>query len=340
MHFGTVTGPLLNGVAQNLETLGYDAVLFTDSQCRAPEVWTALGAAAMETNRVLLGPGVTNTITRDPSVVACAAATLHMLSKGRAVLALGRGDTSAHFIGKKTEALDIFDAKVADIRRYLNSEPVKRGDVDSIIQWLPLLEEHGKVPIEMVPSGPKVAQIAAKHADRISFAIGADPDYIRYFIEYTKQQIEAAGREPASVKIGAWVNVLLSDDRDAALMAVRGTTGVWARFSMMRPDKNSLPKSLRDALGMLAAYDINSFGQANATSEEQMPDEFVDWFSIAGDAEYVQNRLSQLQSLGLDYLYLVPGQLGFQDQIGSESITRVASEVLPKLRALSGTKHS
>ncbi|MEM1437318.1 MAG: LLM class flavin-dependent oxidoreductase, partial [Pseudomonadota bacterium] len=176
MQFGTVTGPLLNGVARELEALGYDAVLFADSQCRAPEVWTALGAAALETDTVLLGPGVTNTVTRDPSVIACAAATVHKLTDGRAVLAIGRGDSAAHFIGRKPEALVTYETKIDDLRRYLHGEPVRRGVVDSTIQWLPLLAEHGPVPIEMVPSGPKVAGIAARYADRISFAIGRNPD--------------------------------------------------------------------------------------------------------------------------------------------------------------------
>ena len=120
MQFGTVTGPLLDGVAGRLEALGYDAVLFTDSQCRAPDVWSALGAATAETSQVLLGPGVTNTVTRDPAVVASAAASIHKLSGGRVVLPIGRGDSAAHFIGKKPESLREFDRKVAAIKDYLH----------------------------------------------------------------------------------------------------------------------------------------------------------------------------------------------------------------------------
>ena len=36
MKVGTVTGPLLNGVAAQLESLGYDTVLFTDNQGLLP----------------------------------------------------------------------------------------------------------------------------------------------------------------------------------------------------------------------------------------------------------------------------------------------------------------
>src|SRR5262245_1320996 len=108
MKIGTVTGPLLNGIAPELEALGYDTVLFTDNQGAAPDVWTALGFAASQTARVRLGTGVTNTFTRDVSVTADAALTLQVLSAGRAVLAVGRGDASAHYVGAKPERLAVF----------------------------------------------------------------------------------------------------------------------------------------------------------------------------------------------------------------------------------------
>lgn len=324
MKVGTVTAPLLNGVAKRLEDLGYDTVLFTDSQCRAPDVWTALGAAAMETGQVSLGPGVTNTVTRDPSVLACAAATVHMLSDGRAVLPIGRGDSSAHFIGRKPEGLASFEAKVAQLRSYLDQGVVDRDGIESSIQWLPLTTTLGPVPLEIVPSGPKMAGIAARYADRISFAIGSDPSYIAEFMETTHKAAKKAGRDTSKIKFGAWINVVLNDDKAVALNAVRGTTGVWARFSLMRPDREALPLSLQSALKLLEGYDMEQFGQASATDEVAMPDAFVDWFAVAGDKDHVLQRLRQLKAIGLDYLYVVPGQLGFADEVGLQSIEQVA----------------
>ena len=116
MKIGTVTGPLLNGVAAQLESLGYDTVLFTDNQGAAPDVWTALGFAASETSRIRIGTGVTNTLTRDVSVTADAALTLQVLSGGRCVLAVGRGDASAHYMGLPPVALCSYERKVAQLR--------------------------------------------------------------------------------------------------------------------------------------------------------------------------------------------------------------------------------
>lgn len=332
MKIGTVTGPLLNGIAGQLEALGYDAVLFADSQNRAPEVWTALGAASCETSRALIGTGVTNTVTRDPAVLASAATALQLLSEGRAVLAIGRGDSAAHFIGRKPERVADFEAKLNVLRQYLREGRAQRGDLESPMEWTALAADYGPVPIELVPSGPRMTALAARLADRISFAVGADPEYISTFLEHARAEIAAAGRDPDSVKFGAWVNVVLNDDRATALDAVRGTTGIWARFSLMRPDRDALPGPLQRALGMLERYDMNSFGTGSATDQASMPDEFVDWFAVAGNADHVRRRLDAIADLGLDYCYVVPGELGFADAVGEESIRRVATEIAPLLR--------
>src|SRR5881628_161931 len=74
--------------ARLLEELGFDTVLFPDSQNLAPEVWGQLMLAAQATARVRLGPGVTNSVTRDPAVTASAALALQAESGGRAVLGI------------------------------------------------------------------------------------------------------------------------------------------------------------------------------------------------------------------------------------------------------------
>src|SRR6478672_8684098 len=89
-------------VARTFEALGFATLLFPDSQNLAPEVWQQLALAAAATSRIRLGPGVTNPVTRDPAVTACAAATLQLASGGRAVLGLGRGDSAVQRIGKHT----------------------------------------------------------------------------------------------------------------------------------------------------------------------------------------------------------------------------------------------
>jgi 5,10-methylenetetrahydromethanopterin reductase len=333
VKLGTVTGPLLNGVAAALEALGYDTVLFTDNQGAAPEVWTALGFAASETARIQLGPGVTNTLTRDVSVTADAALTLQALSGGRCVLAVGRGDASAHYIGAAPERLKSYEHKIAQLRAYLRGEIVARGEVQSRVEWLRLLPGLAPVPLELVASGPRVAEIAAKYADRISFAVGADPDYIATFIAHTRLCAEEAGRDASEIRFGAWINAVLHDDEDVARDAVRGTAALWARFSAFRGrDLQSLPGPLARAAQYLRDhYDMAAHGEGVSAHAQGLPEDFLDWFTVTGSADRVRRRLQALADAGLDYCYVVPGALGFADSVGAESMSRIAGEVLPHL---------
>src|SRR5690349_6234760 len=58
------------------------------------EPWTALGhlAAKNRIARLRLGVGVTDAGRRNPAVTAQAAATLHLLTRGRAILGIGTGE--------------------------------------------------------------------------------------------------------------------------------------------------------------------------------------------------------------------------------------------------------
>jgi phthiodiolone/phenolphthiodiolone dimycocerosates ketoreductase len=58
------------------------------------EAWTLLGslAARRRFSRVRLGIGVTDTGKRHPAVTAQAAATLHLMTRGRAILGIGPGE--------------------------------------------------------------------------------------------------------------------------------------------------------------------------------------------------------------------------------------------------------
>jgi phthiodiolone/phenolphthiodiolone dimycocerosates ketoreductase len=62
------------------------------------EPWTVLGhlAARNRLGRLRLGVGVTDASRRNPAVTAQAAATLHLLTRGRAILGIGTGEREAN----------------------------------------------------------------------------------------------------------------------------------------------------------------------------------------------------------------------------------------------------
>ena len=87
------------------EDLGYDNVWFGDSQNIWRESSTVMGAAAVGTDRIVFGTGVTNAVTRHPSLLASTWATLAEFTGGRVALGIGTGDSSLRTMGLKPQKL-------------------------------------------------------------------------------------------------------------------------------------------------------------------------------------------------------------------------------------------
>src|SRR5262245_12305706 len=127
METGLVLAPRLGRtarVAQKIERLGFSTLLLTDSQNLVPEVFTQLVVAAHATERLRIGTGVANPVTRDSALLASAALSVQAESRGRMVLGLGRGDSAVQRIGKDLHPLHDFRGYVAELQAYLGGAAV------------------------------------------------------------------------------------------------------------------------------------------------------------------------------------------------------------------------
>ncbi|MEE2769151.1 MAG: LLM class flavin-dependent oxidoreductase [Actinomycetota bacterium] len=73
------------------ERLGYRRCWVYDEGLVTRDVYVTLAAIALSTDRIRLGPGITNPYVRHPGVTAAAVATIDELSGGRAFVGLGAG---------------------------------------------------------------------------------------------------------------------------------------------------------------------------------------------------------------------------------------------------------
>ena len=82
MHGFPVPGRCEETAAQ-AERLGFDGLLLADSQNLVGDVFVELGVLARTTDRLGLGTGVINPVTRHPAVTAAAIASVQLESGGR-----------------------------------------------------------------------------------------------------------------------------------------------------------------------------------------------------------------------------------------------------------------
>src|SRR5450759_4042626 len=97
-------------VAAEADRLGFEAMWVIDFQLGMKDVYLAMLMAARETHHILIGPGVTNLMTRHPTVTANAMSSLDEVSDGRAVLGLGSGATAVY-------AANMPRSRAADVKR-------------------------------------------------------------------------------------------------------------------------------------------------------------------------------------------------------------------------------
>src|SRR5262252_3910758 len=157
MKLGVLLFPTVRGSAQlarMIEGMGFDSLVFADTQNITPEVWGQLMLAARDTERIELGTGVTNPGTRDAAVTASAALALQIESGGRAICAIGRGDSSLAKIGRKPVPIADFAIYVARLQAYLRGEEVDRDGTPSRLEWFADARVP-KVPVEVAATGKK-----------------------------------------------------------------------------------------------------------------------------------------------------------------------------------------
>lgn len=332
IHLLTFPLPGLAGpMAQMVEGAGWDGIYFADTQNLAADVYVSLGVAAAMTERMTLATGVTNPVTRHPAVTASAISAVQVASGGRAVLGIGRGDSALGFLGQKPARVAPFETYVSRVRSFLHGEPVDLGDAVSRNEWISTTGQP-PVPIDIAATGPKVIGVAARQADRVTFAVGADPDRLRDAIALVRSEREAAGLDPASISVGAYVNAVAHPDVEVARTIARGGTASFAHFSGMEgaPRKETADGAVFEALGK--NYEMDSHAKAGASHAAALSDAFIDRFSVAGPSEHCVSRLSELLETGLDRLVLVPGSRDADQSELMGSMSRLAAEVVPNLR--------
>ncbi len=337
--------------AQEIEAAGWDGMLVVDSQNLSGDPYVSLALAATATTRIGLGTGVTNSVTRHAAATATAITSVNRVSNGRAVLGIGRGDSALAHLGRAPARLAQFERYLRQLQTYLRGESVSFDDIDiphdvappmsalalhdapsaSRIAWI---ADGAKVPVEVAASGPKVIAMAALHAERVMFALGADVERLTWGIALARQTRKAAGLDPDGVAFGAYVNLGCHNDMAAARALVRGGLTTFARFSVMH-GKASGPVSAGDRAVLEALrsnYDMRAHTRGDSRQAGTLTDDFIDRFAIVGPPERCIQRLRSLAALGLDKVAISGGTRGAAANDIAVSKQLVAAHVLPAVQ--------
>jgi probable F420-dependent oxidoreductase len=330
MDFGVVlqTDPPASRVvelAAMAEKQGFSYGWTFDSHVLWQEPFVIYSQMLAATERMIVGPMVTNPGTRDATVLASLFATLNDMFDGRTICGIGRGDSALRYIGKTPTTLAEMVTAGDLIKSLVAGDKVDYEGTELQIPWI---KGGWNLPIWMAGYGPKALATVGAHADGFILQL-ADPQILEWTMGAVRSAAEEAGRDPESIDICVVAPAYVGDDiahqRDQ-LRWFGGMVGNHVHDLVNRygADSSTIPKALSDYIKAREGYDYSHPGRADNESTDFVPDEIVDRFCILGTVEQHIEKLSLLRDMGVKQfgIYLMHDQQ-------EETLSAYGSEIIP-----------
>jgi 5,10-methylenetetrahydromethanopterin reductase len=175
---------------------------------------------------------------------------------------------------------------------------------------------------------------AARTAERVTLAVGADPDRIAWALDVARKAAADAGRNPSEISFGAYVNIGCHPDLDVARGLIGGAVAAFAHFSSMRGSTGAgLGEADRAVVAEVGRRYDSTQHLANAAGHTDALDpDFVDRFAVLGPPEACAERLDGLADLGIARFVLTGPSFGSDRDQARAAGRLVTDELLPALR--------
>lgn len=308
------------------------------------EPWTMLGnlAAGSWANRLRLGVCVTDAGRRNPAVTAQAAATLHLLTRGRAMLGIGVGEREGNepYGVEWTKPVARFEEALATIRALWdsNGELVSRESPffplhDALFDLPPY---RGKWPeIWVAAHGPRMLRATGRYADAwIPIVLVRPTDYSQA-LEAVRTAASDAGRDPMSITPAAVRGIITGRTRDdveemldsvIVKMTALGVPGsAWARHGVEHPMG-------ADFSGVQDIIPQTVDEETVLSYAAKVPAALMKEVLFSGTPDEVIDQIAEWRDHGLRYLVVINGSLV------NPRLRKAAGAVLPHAKVLRALK--
>jgi phthiodiolone/phenolphthiodiolone dimycocerosates ketoreductase len=281
------------------------------------EPWTMLGhlAARNRVGRMSLGVGVTDTGRRNPAVTAQAAATLHLLTRGRTILGIGAGEREGNepYGVDWSKPVARFEEAMATIRALWGSggQLVNRDS-----PYFPLRNAlfdlppyRGKWPeIWIGAHGPRMLRATGRYGDGYFPGFPHRPEDYAQRLEVVRAAASDAGRDPMSIIAAVFMPVVAARSRDDADEAL--DSEIIKSWGLSASDEDFRRHGAQHPLGagFSGAQDLLPFNMDEQTALShvaQVPPALLRETTLNGTPEEVIEQAAQWRDCGVRYMVLI-----------------------------------
>jgi len=204
------------------------------------------------------------------------------------------------------------------------------------------LPHHRPVPIWIAAGGPKTLRMAGAVADGVFIRVGTHRANLATAVDAIRAGAAEAGRDPATIRLGAVFHTVLVDEPGRALTMAKSMAAGYYEYSPALFDPPGLrwagpdPETLKRAGGVWPDFHHATDLEASGRVVDFLPESAADAFSLRGGPAEVAAQLAQVLRTApaeFDYVVLHPipnpptpdeGERGY--------MARVARDVLPRVR--------
>jgi F420-dependent oxidoreductase-like protein len=303
-------------LVQEAERLGYDSVWAAEAY--GSDAATVLAWLAAQTERIDVCSAIFQIPARSPAMTAMTAATLDQLSGGRFRLGIGssgpqvaegwHGQRFARQLQRTREYVEVVRQALARERLEYRGEtlelPLPDGPGKPLKLMIAPVQE--RIPIYLAAIGPKNVTLAGEIADGW-LPVFFSPEHVAEFRPLLEEGAARAGRGLDGFDIAPTVNVLVSDDVDAARDAMRPILALYVG-GMGSRDKNFYNLLVQRYGFEDAAREVQDLYLEGRKDEAAaaLPAELIDITTLAGPRDAVRERLRVYRDAGVGTLAVAP----------------------------------
>jgi F420-dependent oxidoreductase-like protein len=313
-------------LVREAERLGYDSVWAAEAY--GSDAATVLAWLAGQTEKINLGSAIFQIPGRSPAMTAMTAATLDQISGGRFRLGLGpsgpqvsegwHGVRFGRQLQRTREYVEVVRRALARERVEYHGETIELPLPDGPGKALKLTiaPEQERIPVYIAAIGPKNVTLVGEIADGW-LPVFFSPEHVNEFRPLLEEGAAKSGRSiDNGFDISPTVNVLISDDREAARDAMRPVLALYVG-GMGSKEKNFYNQLVQRYGFEDAAHEVQDLYLDGKKEEAAaaLPGELIDAVSLAGPPDVVRERLAVYRDAGVGTLQISPMAFDFDGRL-------------------------
>jgi len=288
-------------------------------------VYVTLTAAALYTNKITFGSGVTNPYMVNPVFTAQAIATLNELAPGRVVLGIGAGDkTTLESVGVEMQKpLKAVQEAVEIFRKITVGDSVAySGEVFKTAGAKFLFKPRGTIPVYVGAQGPKMLEFAGKVGDGVLIN-ASHPKDVEYAVSCVKEGVSAAGKKLSEIDVAAYTSFSVHEDiKKANKAAVPAVSFIVAGSPPQVLERHRI--DVKKAEEIKESLKVNDWGRAF----NEVTPEMISAFTVCGTPDMCIERIAELLKSGISQ-FVVGSPIGANVR---EAINLISEKIIPHFK--------